>query len=251
MLKKSLLLASLLVISAGISAAEATIVQPEQINYLSVLTREVTPETTAFAFDINDVLFKKNIPQIIGRSLWTLVRGGLWHVMWPSFWKKVKEINATTGSKEYVFVKLQDDYPALKGWQSDYVALSTSHSIIPEMIDIVTRLKEQGYKLYLFSNMGSITVDAMRVKFPEVFNLFDGQYVPSPENGYNYKPEPSFYTEFIAYLKTQGAEGKQIVFTDDRIANLQEAYNNGIAGIECTSVEDVRTKLVEIGAIAE
>lgn len=251
MLKKNLALILMLALCKVIGAAEIAAVGNEKPNYLVVLTQEVKPETTIIAFDINDVLFKKSVPEIIGRSLWTLVRGGLWHVMWPSFWKKVKELNATTGSKEYVFVKLQETYPALKGWEQDYLALSTSHTIVHEMIEIVNALKAQGYKLYLFSNMGTVTVDAMRKKFPQVFTLFDGEYLPTQQNGYNYKPMPSFYREFKAYLAAQGETNKQIVFIDDRIENLQEANNNGIAGIECISVAGVHEKLMQIGALEE
>lgn len=254
MLKKLLMGFSLITVSAfAAQTAREEVAQQtvEAVDYLSVLKEKVTPESTVFLFDINDVLVKKNIPLIIKRSLWTLIRGGWWHVMWPSFWAKVKTLNSQHGSKEAIFIELQRENASLAGWKNDYLELSTAHKPNLPMLDIVRNLKDQGYKLYIFSNMGCETVARMCEKFPDIFDLFDGKVLPNPENNYDCKPRPSFYIELNNYLASQGQGDKQRIFSDDREENIAEAYRNGIAGIVYTSIDAFRSKLVELGVIED
>lgn len=251
-MKKYLLL--MLSITVASFAAEVSLINKEatqvaQVDFLSVLTQEINPETTVLAFDLNDVVFKKNIPQIIRYSLYTLIKGGFWHVMWPSFWKKVKEYGAQNNCKEYIFEKLKEDYPALAHYEQDFQALSTCQKVIPNTLQILKDLKAQGFKLYIFSNMGEKTINTMKAKFADVFDLFDGQYVPSVENNYNFKPNTTFYQEFKEYLTLQGQGNKQVIFSDDKLENLQEAYRNDIAGILVKNPETIQDQLDRLNVI--
>lgn len=93
------------------------------------------------------------------------------------------------------------------------------------MAEYIKELKDRGYKIYLLSNASTRCMKDYwyRVKGSE---CFDGQVV-SADVGY-IKPEKEIY-EYL--LNKYQLDKKECVFIDDRINNVEGAYNYGIEAI--------------------
>ena len=87
--------------------------------------------------------------------------------------------------------------------------------------ELIGRLKEAGYRLYVLSNMSREFIDYLRT-FP-VYGLFDGEVVSCEEGVV--KPEPRIY-ELL--LERFGLEPAETLFIDDRRVNLEAAAAFGI-----------------------
>lgn len=92
------------------------------------------------------------------------------------------------------------------------------------MIPVVKRLKENGYKLYLLSNAG-INFYNYRDKIP-VLSLLDGEFISA--DWHLLKPEHEIYEKF---LETFALNASECIFIDDVQANIDGAAECGIDGI--------------------
>ena len=115
-----------------------------------------------------------------------------------------------------------------------------------DTIKIIKELKNNGYKVYVLSNCAQETYDKLKLKYPAVYNLFDGEYLPSKHNNYNAKPHKSFYREFKSYLVAQGHGSKQIVFIDDKEKNVTAAKKEHIFGVQFTGAKKLRTDIAKL-----
>ena len=112
-----------------------------------------------------------------------------------------------------------------------------------ETIQLIQKLKRLGYPLYVLTNCRKEEYDLLTLRYPKIFKLFDGAYMPSRANSYNHKPKISFYQEFKDYLSSQGQGGKQIIFVDDLASNIRNAISEGIIGIQFKSLAQVEKEL--------
>ena len=87
--------------------------------------------------------------------------------------------------------------------------------------ELIGRLKEAGYRLYVLSNMSREFIDYLRT-FP-VYGLFDGEVVSCEEGVV--KPEPQIYELLLRRFDLDPAE---TLFIDDRGINLEAASAFGI-----------------------
>ena len=91
-------------------------------------------------------------------------------------------------------------------------------------VDLMKRLKKQGYALYYLSNIAPDTLAMLQER--EFWELFDGG-LASCQVQIN-KPDPRIYQEFLRRFELTE---DSIVFVDDNKANVQAAFELGIAGI--------------------
>ena len=91
-------------------------------------------------------------------------------------------------------------------------------------VELMKQLKKQGYALYYLSNIAPDTLDMIKER--DFWRLFTGG-LASCEVQIN-KPDPRIYHEF---LRRTGLSSDSIVFVDDNKANVQAAFEQGIAGI--------------------
>jgi HAD superfamily hydrolase (TIGR01509 family) len=94
-------------------------------------------------------------------------------------------------------------------------------SPMDEMIELHTRLRQQGIPTFVFSNTNDLAVAHIRRKFP-FFSRFDG-YVLSYEHG-SMKPSARLYEVVEA---TTGRTGKQLLYLDDRLENVEVGAARG------------------------
>ncbi len=89
--------------------------------------------------------------------------------------------------------------------------------------ELIVKLKERGYKLYVLSNMAHEYINYIRTL--DVYNCFDGEVISCEERVV--KPEAKIYE--IA-LKRYDLDPSQTLFIDDRKVNVVAAQELGIGG---------------------
>ena len=94
-----------------------------------------------------------------------------------------------------------------------------------QMQELVQKLKSHGYCVYYLSNIPEDVLDLLMER--DMKGLFDGG-VASCEVHIN-KPDPRIYQ---ALLDKYGLKAKESVFIDDRLDNIQAAFQLGFTGIQ-------------------
>ena len=110
-------------------------------------------------------------------------------------------------------------------------------------IELLRMIKRKGRKVYLLSNLADFHKTAAERRIPDVFALFDKQFL-SYEMGCH-KPEPEIYAKACAHI---GNEPDKIVFFDDMEINVAGAVKEGIRGIRFSndrldSIKEIIRKL--------
>ena len=215
---------------------------------LGAVKSPITPYNTVFAFDIHKVLFATDYPEKM-HIFWisTPKLLVLKYLVNPFFLYKLVHCVRHCPVSEYVFNCLEAQYPGIKPLKEPYFAMCNAQKPIPDMIQLAQKLKQQGFSLYLLSNISPTIFADLRAKFPEVFALFDGWHIPDTCNGFDHKPLPRFYIQFKRYLQERGQDNKQIIFIDDKKHNLTAAEQHGIVGIHYTPKTNVTKLLQSIG----
>ena len=108
---------------------------------------------------------------------------------------------------------------------------------IPPMIELHAKLHHHGIPTYILSNTNDLAIEHIRRNFP-FFSDFDG-YIFSYEIGIM-KPDVGIYE---ALEKLAGRRGKEIVYLDDRLKNVQAGAARGWQAILHESPEKSRAAL--------
>ena len=114
-----------------------------------------------------------------------------------------------------------------------------------ETIAFIKKLKKEGFPVFVLTNCRKEGYDRLCQIYPDIFGLFDGAYMPSKTNGYNGKPNASFYKEFRAYLAPHGHSDKKIIFIDDLQKNIKAAEKEGMIGILFKNIKQVKTDILK------
>ena len=110
-------------------------------------------------------------------------------------------------------------------------------------VEIMKRLKKEGYRLYGLSNWSAETFPQMRDKF-DFFKLLD-EIVISGEVGM-IKPEPEIFQHMLERI---GEPADACLFIDDAEANVEQAQKMGFATIQFHSPEQLETELHKLGVL--
>lgn len=203
--------------------------------YLASLESAVTPDSTVIVFDLHNVVFKSVRRKIVFSCL-RLLRKGTWrYTLNPALWYKVYRIRSQSQVAEDIFHKVTALYPDLARFRNDFIRLTNTQKPIRGVVDLISKLKERGYKIYVLSNIGKDTFVELCLKYPDISKQFDGAFTASAEHNYLHKPHMDFFEQFKQYLKDQGEGDKQILFIDDLKKNLAAAASCNIAGVHYRS----------------
>lgn len=111
---------------------------------------------------------------------------------------------------------------------------------IPEMIDLLHRLKAQGHALYCLSNMHPDSLAYLKASYT-FWGLFDGAVFSCLVH--LCKPEPAIYAHL---LETFGLSGPETLFIDDMEVNLQAARSFGIRTLRALSPQQCERDIEKI-----
>ncbi len=138
----------------------------------------------------------------------------------PKWWS---EYDRGAISFEQVKAELAEYRGVSREFCDEYVALSIEKQEEVEATkSLIKRLKSEGYKLYVLSNMAHEYINYIRTF--EVYKYFDGEVVSCEEGCV--KPEEKIYQTI---LERYGLEAEQTLFIDDRVPNIDAAREMGIS----------------------
>ena len=112
---------------------------------------------------------------------------------------------------------------------------------IEETIELINKLKKNGYKIYYLSNFHSKAFEEVTNK-NKVFEEFYGGIVSFKEK--LLKPEKEIYMKLLEEYNLNPAE---CIFIDDMLINIEGAKAVNIKGIQFISTKDLIYKLRECG----
>lgn len=107
---------------------------------------------------------------------------------------------------------------------------------VPGMRELLTRLKEEGFRLYGLTNWCS-KVHVTMQQFP-IFQLLDGYIISSEEHVI--KPEAAIYQRLFQRF---GLKPEECIFTDDRAENIEGGRAVGMEGIVYTDAPQYEREL--------
>jgi FMN phosphatase YigB (HAD superfamily) len=204
------------------------------------LAQPVTPSNTVFAFDINGVLLMADIPAI-AHILWYEFpkKNLLFFLLNPCNWPAIIRTAIKQQRAEFFFEDLYRQFPQLVPLKPFYFKLFNAECLNEKVIALVTQLKEQGYRCYLFSDMGPKALAELMSAFEPLRTLFDGYFLPPCCSTTLFKRHPEFHERFKGYLVKQGQAGKQIIFIDDDPDNVLAARKAGLFSILFNSGDEL------------
>jgi putative hydrolase of the HAD superfamily len=115
----------------------------------------------------------------------------------------------------------------------------------PEMLAWQVRLKEQGIRTAILSNMGDNVLANMQRTFDWLprFDVLVWSFQLRMA-----KPDPAIY---FHVLKELGVRPEEALFLDDKLVNVEAARALGMVALEFSSVEKLRADLIATGLDAQ
>ena len=190
-----------------------------------------------FVFDLGGVL---SVP-MVSKKLYEQIK---WKVSYDEFLDKFN--NSAESIKVHKGeISTKDFFEYLKGYMDDDITLEefkniyvNNNKFFTDTIEIIKKLKNLGYKVYLLSNLKEIDYE----KFIKHFDvsIFDEMFL-SFKLGM-LKPNDDIYQYVINKLNTKP---ENIYFFDDNKENVDGAIRNGINAYQVTG-ETVKKVVEEI-----
>ena len=119
--------------------------------------------------------------------------------------------------------------------------------LLKKGIQILNKVKEKGYKIYILSNFPKELFEQASIihNYKEnLLNKFDGQILSSDIG--SIKPEPEIYN---ALLETYNLNPEECLFIDDKEINIIAGEKLGIDGIVCKDHDQLENDLINKGVI--
>lgn len=210
-------------------ASEKTLKNPQQ-------------DLPVLAIDLHDTVLERDNKIAIKEILKTPMHGFKF-IKRALQYKKAKNHGQTRVSiEEYITKNSQDP-------EFDQMVAKTVSCFkpIPGAIRFLNKLKQAGYKIFVFSNIGPKSYELLCQDYPELFSLFDGQVIVNPTNLTKDSPEAYKYciktiTEKIGYIP------KKIILYDDSQANCDLAKQTDPLFDAIVCQNSSRKKLVKSNA---
>jgi FMN phosphatase YigB (HAD superfamily) len=211
-----------------------------------------SPNTHIFLWDLHDVILEK--------SLWS------WFMVCMNFNRK-KEIIRNLDAKTikimftFLFERLRLTKKQLVSEELVNAALQANNNALVELtlkacssyapirktVAIMHELSDLGYTHHLGSNIGKTVFEDCNEKFSSIFEMFKGTTIPFEVEGSSRivkKPHPDF---FITHIKKHDLQPHQLIFIDDKLANVKAAQAVGMHGIHFKNPKDLRKQLNTLG----
>lgn len=108
-------------------------------------------------------------------------------------------------------------------------------------VEILKQIKSQGLKVYALTNWSAETFPIALQRF-DFLTWFDGIVVSGHEK--MKKPDPRIYQ---LLLSRYGLEGKECIFVDDNLRNIEAARKEDIQSIHFKNPDQLKVDLQELG----
>ena len=206
-----------------------------------------SPKNTVFVFDLHGVVFQKNLPGMIRAiSKAPLSMGAFITLINPLFWYDFLLLLYKVDSAENIIKTLTKKYPHLEPYIDISLDIANEQLPTQKTVAIIKKLKEQGFPLLVFSNIGITTFKRLVKKFPELFSYFDGYQVAEPKDNWLQKPDIKAYKKFI---DTFDLHAYNIVFIDDKKENISAGQASGMYGVYFKAIQDLKKHIERLEAL--
>lgn len=209
--------------------------------------KQFKPHQTVIVFDLHGVVFKTSIRTII-KSVWSCPNKlALFRLLFnPHF---IYDLLVTVIKKRVIeqgIYHLAEKYPHFDQIKPTAFAVSQANKPIPHTVNLLKKLKEHGYQLVAFSNIGSQSIAVLQKQFPSILNLFDVLIHSTHKDGYISKPSPEAFKKL---LNTVGSH-KSYIFIDDTATNIEQAHYHNMHSILFINAFILEKSLHQIGVLA-
>eukprot|EP01100_Stratorugosa_tubuloviscum_P002893 TRINITY_DN1690_c0_g2_i1.p1 TRINITY_DN1690_c0_g2~~TRINITY_DN1690_c0_g2_i1.p1 ORF type:complete len:266 (+),score=90.41 TRINITY_DN1690_c0_g2_i1:41-838(+) len=188
--------------------------------------KSIKPENTIFAFDLHEVIMQPrvlsmNFKFISSLNGWKFIILCLYpssiYVLIKLFFKAFKcGIVA-----EEIFIELSKVQPKFNSLKQFFFDIANDFKPDQQTFKTLRSLKQIGFRIVLFSNIGSLVFEDMKKKHRPIFGIFDLFYTAKQENGYVRKPSPKSYELFWSTINQHfKIVDEQVIFIDDSKKNL-------------------------------
>lgn len=128
------------------------------------------------------------------------------------------------------------------------VLISCDYTPNPVIVSLVQKLHTKGYTLHVGSNIGQTVFETFYKKYSALFALFTHYEIVhvDAKKPVVKKPNPLF---FLNYLKEKKSIPAQVIFIDDRPANVLAAQKVGIIGILYKNPDQLKQDLSTLAII--
>jgi FMN phosphatase YigB (HAD superfamily) len=123
------------------------------------------------------------------------------------------------------------------------------HDLDPEMAQVIKKLKAQGYKIGIFSN---IDADSLKwaakkdKKIKEIVDLMDFTYVADAKNNFKTKNSPETFKECKKMIKESLGNDTDIIFIDDSKKNVEQGQKQGFKTHHYESIKKFKEYIVKL-----
>ncbi|HJM69067.1 MAG TPA: hypothetical protein QGF02_03920 [Candidatus Babeliales bacterium] len=225
--------------------------QQEKLNTCLKLDQggSVNPNNTVFLIDFHNVFAFTD---------W----GAAWNSLWynPGKFSKIFRIAKYYAQKPF-HTKSVQGFSLLQYLNAGYedttyqaanLLLVNSFKMDTPAVTLLKKIKEDGYKLILFSNTPETSIEWQVRAHPEVFNLFDAKwYRRIANNNITKKHAESFEQVKVLSQETLGHQPEHYIFIDDTKGNITRAARADICGILFTSVNQTDEILTNLGILTK
>jgi|GEM_PF-1097959 HAD superfamily hydrolase (TIGR01509 family) len=206
-----------------------------------------SPASTVIAFDLHDVLFTPNYAERLKLIIAMPYKFTLFTMLSnPVFLYNSVRLASQQIAAEQVIDGLLPRYPDLQLFIPTITAVINAQTPIAGTLDIIKRLKQKKFKIYLLSNIGEHVLHNLKSQFPAIFSYFDELFFCSSEYCYIRKPNPQYYHSF---LEKFNLKPDQVVFVDDLVKNIYVADTLGMHGILFNCPEQLELELKSFGIL--
>jgi FMN phosphatase YigB (HAD superfamily) len=198
--------------------------------------------TKIIAFDLHGVLFNTSYKKIYEIVKGLPLKASIVRLLVsPLFWYRVYKATSYSPVAEVIYTQLTIYYPQLTLYEDYFMALANAQCPQQEVFELIHRLKQEHYKVYILSNIGEHMFCHLRTCYPTLFDCFDGIVIAEKQDNYIHKPQEAFFLKFKNLLDQQGIISADLFFVDDNFYHCQSASKYGFKSIYFTTVD----KLIE------
>lgn len=207
-----------------------------------------TPDNTVLVFDNHGVLTRFSKRAAISAA-WNLFRNGggpedIWHRVANCFRKNKQEkadgnfFHFCDRVKRYFYDEEGNDQTfeafALKergsnlNYRKQAIRILNPHVSKPDTVELIKRLKQQGYNIFGCSNIGFDSLVHMQNELPDTFADISAWRTANPQTGFRKKKDPQAHAfgetkDLIAKKLGKDVGSMKVVMVDDKRENLEQA----------------------------
>lgn len=204
----------------------------------------ITPISSIITFDIHGVLFTPDW-KAIAKLFWGNKKSCTLFVYLfnPQFLYDLFFLVRNGAVLVKCITYLSGRYPYFACYEQFIFLVANTQKPIANTINVVKLLKEKGYTLHIFSNIGTTLYQKLENEFPQTLMLFSQAFTP---DGFHGKNHQDTFTDYLEYFNQ---DHKQIVFIDNNKNNISLAAAVGIVSIYYKNPEQLQTSLQNLEVI--